>query len=72
MPLVEHLEELRRRLAVGVVAVAAGTVAGWLLAPPVLEVLMRPAREAGAQMIQLAAAELFWVYIRLSVLKRPR
>lgn len=67
MSLVEHLEEFRRRLIVTILALAAGVVAGWYLAPGVLEFLLRPAREAGAQMVQLAAAELLWVYVRLAV-----
>lgn len=67
MPLVEHLEELRRRLVVAVLALAAASVAGWFLAPQVLQVLLRPAQEAGAQMVQLTATELFWVYVKLAV-----
>lgn len=68
MTVVEHLEELRRRLIVSLVAVAGGTVAGWFLTPRLLPVLLRPARDAGVQMISLAPAELFWVYLKVALL----
>jgi len=68
MTVVEHLEELRRRLIVSVLAVAGGTVAGWFLTPRLLPALLRPAQEAGIQMISLAPAELFWVYLKVAVL----
>lgn len=42
MTLVEHLEELRRRLFVAIGAVAVGSIAGWFLYGPVLRLLQRP------------------------------
>lgn len=42
MTLVEHLEELRHRLVVSTVAVAVGSVIGWFLYDPVLELLLDP------------------------------
>jgi sec-independent protein translocase protein TatC len=44
MSIVEHLSELRRRLIVAIVAVAAGSVAGWFLAPSVVHLLDAPLR----------------------------
>ena len=41
MPLVEHLEELRRRLILAVAAIAVGAVACWILYPQILELLLR-------------------------------
>jgi sec-independent protein translocase protein TatC len=41
LTLLEHLEELRARLLRSALAVAVGMVAGWLLAPPVLDWLIR-------------------------------
>ncbi len=41
MTLLEHLEELRQRLLRSAVAVALGLVVGWLVAPLVLEWLIR-------------------------------
>ncbi|HSD49746.1 MAG TPA: twin-arginine translocase subunit TatC, partial [Actinomycetota bacterium] len=42
MSLVEHLEELRRRLVTAVVAIAVGSVVGWLLYDTVIELLLEP------------------------------
>ena len=42
MPLVEHLEELRRRLILAVAAIAVGAVACWILYPQILELLLQP------------------------------
>lgn len=42
MTLVEHLRELRNRVLKVVVAVAAGTVAGFLLFEPLLDLLLTP------------------------------
>lgn len=42
MPLVEHLRELRRRLFIAVLAIAVGTVIGWLIFDPVFELLKAP------------------------------
>jgi sec-independent protein translocase protein TatC len=42
MTLVEHLEELRRRLFIAVGAVTVGSVVGWFLYGPVLHLLQKP------------------------------
>jgi len=42
MPLLEHLEELRRRLIRAVAAIAVGTVACWILYPQILDLLLQP------------------------------
>jgi sec-independent protein translocase protein TatC len=42
MSLAEHLGELRRRLVVSALTVAAGTVVGWLVAPQVIAILKAP------------------------------
>ena len=42
MTMVEHLEELRRRLMVVIAAIAIGAVAGFLISGPVLDVLRGP------------------------------
>jgi sec-independent protein translocase protein TatC len=42
MTLVEHLEELRRRLIISCVAIAAGAAVGWFLYPPVIDLLREP------------------------------
>lgn len=42
MTFVEHLDELRQRLIISVLAIAAGSIAGWFLAPHVIHVLDAP------------------------------
>lgn len=42
MSLADHLTELRRRLIISIVAVAVGSVAGWFLAPRLIEILKAP------------------------------
>jgi sec-independent protein translocase protein TatC len=42
MTLMEHLEELRHRLVICIVAVAGGAVVGWFLYGPVLNLVLNP------------------------------
>jgi sec-independent protein translocase protein TatC len=42
MTLVEHLTELRRRLVVSLAAVAVGSIVGWFLYDPVIDLLTEP------------------------------
>ncbi len=42
MTLVEHLEELRRRLFISIGAIGVGAIGGWFLYPPVLRLLRHP------------------------------
>ena len=42
MTLFEHLDELRQRLIVSMVAVAVGAVVGWFLYNPVVDLLLKP------------------------------
>jgi sec-independent protein translocase protein TatC len=45
MTFVEHLDELRHRLIICVVAIALGSVGGWFLAKPVIKLLVAPVRK---------------------------
>ena len=42
MSLAEHLTELRRRLIIGIGAIAIGSVVGWFVAPRIIELLKAP------------------------------
>lgn len=46
MPLLEHLEELRSRLFMCVIALVLGIVVGGFLAPAVIDILLAPIRDA--------------------------
>jgi sec-independent protein translocase protein TatC len=42
MTLVEHLEELRQRIIISMIAIAGGAVVGWFLYGPVLDLILNP------------------------------
>jgi sec-independent protein translocase protein TatC len=71
-PLIEHLDELRRRLfwALGSWALCAGIASIWI--QEVFTLLVGPAanvlRERGYTMIAIAPAELFFVYLKSALL----
>ncbi len=50
MTLVQHLEELRRRLIISAAAVAVGSIGGFILYRPVLDFLQEPYRDAVASL----------------------
>lgn len=68
MPLIEHLEELRRRLIVVAVAVALCGVVGFFLADPIITLLRVPLPEGGAELIQTTVGEAFGVRIQLALM----
>jgi sec-independent protein translocase protein TatC len=49
MPLAEHFRELRRRVIIATLAIAAGTVAGWFLYQPFYEALQDPILQVAAE-----------------------
>ncbi len=53
MPLRDHLRELRRRLVVSLLAVAAGTVVGWIYYEPIFDVISEPIQDV----VNAAAAQ---------------
>lgn len=67
MSLLEHLEELRRRIIVVAIAIAVAGIAGFFLADPVIEILRRPLPD-GAQLIQLTVGEAFGVRMQLALM----
>lgn len=44
MTFVEHLDELRRRLVISILAIAAGSIGGWFLAPRMIHIIDAPLR----------------------------
>lgn len=64
MSVIEHLEELRRRIVVSVLAITGGSVAGWFLVPPVLRFISRP---IGGRLVFVAPTEAFMAYLKLAV-----
>lgn len=50
MSVIEHLDELRRRLLIALVAVGLASIAGFVFFEDILDLLLRPYREALAQL----------------------
>lgn len=66
MTLVEHLDELRRRLIVIVISVLACAVVGFLLAGPVLDLLRARLPEGEETLIFLSPADAFAAYLKIA------
>ena len=71
MPFLDHLEELRWRVLWALLAVAAGSVIGFLIVHylEVMELLIRPVRPIldGEQLHYLSPTTPFWITLQLSV-----
>ena len=66
MTLVEHLEELRRRLIVIVLSVLGAAVVGFLLSRPVLALLRDRLPEAYRNLIFLAPADALTAQLKIA------
>ena len=66
MSLIEHLEELRRRLIVIVIAVLLAAVAGFVVAGPVLELLRAPLPDQFKTLIFTGPADAFGVQLKIA------
>jgi sec-independent protein translocase protein TatC len=66
MTLVEHLEELRRRLIIIVVSVLAAAVVGFVLSRPVLDILRAPLPDGQDTLIFLAPADAFSAQLKIA------
>jgi sec-independent protein translocase protein TatC len=70
MTVIEHLEELRRRILLSILAIAIGGVVGWFLYEPVLRLLLDPYRRAvgnkDARLVFQGVVEPFLVKLKLS------
>jgi sec-independent protein translocase protein TatC len=67
MSLLEHLEELRRRIVVIAIAVLVGAVAGFFVSEPIIRIL-RDTLPEGTQVIQTTVGEAFGVRLRLALM----
>jgi sec-independent protein translocase protein TatC len=67
MSLLEHLEELRRRIIVVAVAVLVAAIGGFFLADPIIVVLRSPLPD-GVELIQTGVGEAFGVTIQLALM----
>ncbi|HET6649626.1 MAG TPA: twin-arginine translocase subunit TatC [Candidatus Limnocylindria bacterium] len=68
MSLLEHLEELRRRIIIIALAILACAVAGFFLAEPIIILLRAPLPAQGAELIQFSVAEAFGVQMQIALM----
>jgi sec-independent protein translocase protein TatC len=66
MTLVEHLEELRRRLIIIVVSVLAAAIVGFVLSRPVLDILRAPLPDGQDTLIFLSPADAFAAQLKIA------
>ncbi|MBK5307793.1 MAG: twin-arginine translocase subunit TatC [Frankiaceae bacterium] len=71
MALVEHLRELRNRLAISLVAIAVGVVVGWYLWEPIYDFLREPfcntsPGDNGCNLVSLGIFDQFKVKLRVA------
>jgi sec-independent protein translocase protein TatC len=66
MTMVEHLEELRRRLMVVIAAIAIGAVLGFVISEPVLELLRRPLPDEFDTLFFTSPAGAFFARLKIA------
>jgi len=67
MTLIQHLEELRRRLIIIVAAVVLGAIAGFVLSLPALDVLIAPLPKEFEKLYFTGVADAFSVRLKVGV-----
>ena len=67
MSLIEHLEEVRRRLIISLVAIALGAVVGFVLSPAVLDLLIAPLPKGIEKLYFTGVADAFSVRLKIAV-----
>jgi len=65
MPLLEHLSELRRRIAIALLAVAIGSIAGFVLGPRIIEVVKAPYGDK--PLLLLNPGEGFFITLKIAI-----
>ena len=68
MTLLEHLEELRKRLLWSVVALLVGFFACWAFAPQIYELLALPIKPHVERLVFLRPTDPFILYIKVALL----
>jgi sec-independent protein translocase protein TatC len=67
MSLLEHLDELRQRFLVVIIALLVGTIVGAIFTEPFLGILVAPAKQAGIELQALKPAESLASYFKVSM-----
>jgi sec-independent protein translocase protein TatC len=68
MSFLDHLEELRWRLIYSIIGIVAGTIVAWIFIDPLVDiVLLRPARESGAELQNLRPFGQLFLYFQVAI-----
>jgi sec-independent protein translocase protein TatC len=67
MTLLEHLEELRRRIVVAGIAVAIAAVIGFFISDPIIQALRAQLPEGSEQLITLSVGEVLGVRLKIAL-----
>ena len=69
MSFLDHLEELRWRLIYALIGVVLGAIAAWIFIDPLVEyVLLKPARDAGAELQNLRPFGQLFLFIQVAII----
>jgi sec-independent protein translocase protein TatC len=67
MSLLEHLDELRQRLLIVIIALLVGTIAGAIITEPVFGLIITPAQEAGIDITAFEPAANISTFFKVSL-----
>jgi len=68
MSLIDHLAELRRRIIVSLLALAAASAVGWWLEPRLVELLIAPLRQlTGEGLVFIGLGDAFTIRLKISL-----
>jgi sec-independent protein translocase protein TatC len=68
MTILEHLQELRRRITIALVAVLIAATISFLFTDNLLVLLLEPAKSRGIEIIAIAPAETLTTYIKSALI----
>ena len=71
MTIFDHLEELRQRIFVSVLAIGAAILGCFAFSKELILVLEAPVKEQGVRFLQLAPGEFFFTTLKVECIKCP-
>lgn len=69
MSFLDHLEELRWRLIYAAIGIVVGAIAAWIFIDPLVDViLLKPARDAGAELQNLRPFGQLFLFVQVAII----
>lgn len=69
MSFLDHLEELRWRLIYAIIGIVIGTIVAWIFIDPLVNyVLLKPARDAGAELQNLKPFGQLFMFVQVAII----